>query len=148
MMTGNDGQVTTGLRATTAQAVGWYYLGTIGFLLVDLLFGWNVRITAFENTPLLKYAWYSGLVGCGVLTQVRPQSSSLVALVESSAYLALLLGGILLSFFGVIDAALAGSFDGLPFTPERIINAGVSGFALVGGIYTNPLMKGRIEQRR
>ena len=139
-MTDNDGQLTTGLRATTAQAVGWYYLGTIGFLLVDLLFGWNVRIAALENVPLLKYVWYSGLVGCGVLIQVRPKSSAMVALIESSSNLALLLGGIMLSYYGVIDAALAGTFDSPLFTPERIINSGVSGFALVGGIYANPLM--------
>jgi hypothetical protein len=37
--------------------------------------------------------------------------------------------------------ALAGSFDGVVLTSESIMNAGISGFALVGGIYSNPLMR-------
>ena len=131
----------TGFRAATANAIGWYYLGTIGFLLVDLIFGWNIRVAALEGVPLLKYAWYSGLVGCGVFIRLRPKRSAVVALVESSANLALLLGGIMLTYYGAVDMALAGSFDGIAFTPESIVNAGISGFALVGGIYSNPLMR-------
>ena len=130
-----------GFRGAAAIAIGWYYLGTIGFLLVDLLFGWNVRVAALEGVPLLKFAWYAGLVGCGFYIRARPDRSAVVALVESSTNLALLLGGIMLTYYGAVDLALAGTFDGPLFTPESIINAGINGFALVGGIYSNPLMR-------
>ena len=130
-----------GVRETATQAIGWYYLGTVGFLLIDLIFGWNVRIVALEHAPLIKYGWYSGLIGCGLFIRLRPKHSALVALIESSANLALLLGGIMLTYYGVIDAALAGSFEGPPLTPESMINACISGLAIVGGIYSNPLMK-------
>jgi len=129
-----------GFRAATANAIGWYYFGTIGFLLIDLIFGWNIRVAALESVPLLKYAWYSGLIGCGVFIRLRPDRSAVVALVESSVNLTLLLGGIMLSYYGVVDMALAGSFDGAILAPESIVNAGISGFVLVGGIYSNPLM--------
>jgi hypothetical protein len=129
------------LRAAAANAIGWYYLGTIGFLLVDLLFGWNIRVAALENLPLLKYCWYGGLVGCGLYIRMRPERSAMVALIESSVNLALLLGGIMLTYYSAVDAALAGSFDGVALTPASLVNAGISGFALVGGIYSNPLMR-------
>ena len=130
-----------GLRGTATRAIGWYYLGTVGFLLLDLLFGWNVRIVALEHAPLIKYGWYSGLIGCGVFIHLRPRRAALVALIESSANLALLLGGIMLTYYGVIDAAMAGSFEGPPLTPESLINACISGLVIVGGIYSNPMMK-------
>ncbi|MFC1627911.1 hypothetical protein ACFL3H_02210 [Gemmatimonadota bacterium] len=130
------------MRETAVHAISLYYLGTIGFLLVDLMFGWNIRIAALEHAPLLKYGWYTGLIGCSLIIRLRPQRSALVALVEGSANLFLLLGGIMLTYYGAIDQALAGSFDGINLTPESMINACFSGLVIVGGIYGNPLMKG------
>ncbi len=130
-----------GFRGAAANAISWYYFSTIGFLLVDLIFGWNIRVAALEGTPLLKYTWYSGLLGCGIFIRLRPDRSAVVALVESSTNLAILLGGIMMTYYGAVDMALAGSFDGVALTSESIVNAGISGFALVGGIYSNPLMR-------
>jgi|GEM_PF-665636 len=134
-------------RTAATRALVWYYLGTAGFLALDLVLGWNIRISALENTPVLKFGWYAGLLGCGLIIRRHPECSALVALIESSANLALLLGGIMLTYYGAVDAALAGDFAGSPFTPESILNAGVSGFALIGGIYANPLLANRVTPR-
>jgi hypothetical protein len=73
--------------------IRFYYLATVGFLLLDLLFNINVRVAFLDSNPVLRAVFYAILFTCGALILWRPSWAVVIAAVESLVTLvALILG--------------------------------------------------------
>jgi len=120
---------------TSIRLVTGYYLGTVVFVLLDLVGGWNIRVTGLQGLPVLKYGYYAGCLGAGWLIHRYPRSAPFVALSESTLNLALLMLGFLGTYLRALDAALAGAAGTVTITYGQIINLMLNGGILVAGIY-------------
>jgi len=58
----------------------WYFYITPLFILLDLIFGINVRVSALETMPLYKNLYYGFCILCGVCMYIIPRYSAVVAL--------------------------------------------------------------------
>lgn len=116
-----------------------YYLATPLFVLADAAWGLNVRVAGLEGHPGWKYAYYALCLVSGVLTIARPHLASMVGLAESAGNLCLLIVGVWLSYYGMVDAILTGQPVTNPFTPERITNLLFSGIVFGVSYHRNPL---------
>ena len=138
---GTAGASSTG---TSIRLVVWYYLGTLLFILLDALGGWNVRVTGLQGLPALKYTYYAGCLGAGWLVHRFPRSAPFVALSESTINLAILLVGFLGTYLRALDAAMAGVPGTVMITYGQIINLLLNGGILVTGIYATIYLRSQI----
>lgn len=107
--------------------VAWYYLATPVFLLLDALWGLNVRVVALDDTPVLKYLYYAFCLACGVATSVRPKLTAVVGMTESSVNMGLVVIAIPLAYYRVLWAmAEAQPVVKNPFTAVFFVNLGLS----------------------
>ena len=89
------------------QFIIYYYLSTPLFMLVDIIFGWHIRIPFFEN-DLFEWIYYAGLFVCAVVCYLSPGASPFITLFESSLNFLLLLLGIILPIVMMPGELLAG----------------------------------------
>ncbi len=61
-----------------------YYTITPLFILLDYVWGINVRTVVLDSEPMYKGLYYGFCVLCGVVIYIVPRLSPVVALVESS----------------------------------------------------------------
>lgn len=108
-----------------------YYLATPLFALLDWIFGWNVRAAGLAGQPGLRSVYYVVCTGAGVITALRPSLSRFVGLVESSVNILLLILGVLLPYWAIVNQAGEGVSAALPFTFNRLFNFLISGFMWV-----------------
>ena len=112
-----------------------YYLGSPLFLLMDLWWGIEVRVT-FIPDPGLRFGYYVIISAMGLLTHFRPRSAPWVALGESSLNLVLILLWILLPIYAIPDALAAGGEIGVPYTPNQVlVNGLLAGTFFLLGFY-------------
>jgi hypothetical protein len=120
-----------------------YYCGTPIFLLLDLLFGANIRVTALEYYPVLKYGYYLLCLGCGILTWIVPPLSAVVGLIESSVNILLLILGVLGPYFQLFEQLMSQqTVESVGMTPTLLMNFAISGTIWTISFYRNPLLSG------
>jgi len=102
-----------------------YYLATVIFLLLDLIFQLNVRIAFFENSPVLKASYYAIIFICMALILWRPGWTVRIGAVESLFVLIALILNMGMRTMLVTDAMLEGG-TGFVTMPE-IVNFTISG---------------------
>ena len=104
-----------------------YYLGTAIFLLLDYLFGVNIRLASLDAFPGWRAVYYLVCFGCLGLMMWKPAWTLWVATTESLITLSMLIISMGTRVFTVTDAMLT---SGTGFiTGEEIIN-----FVIAGGI--------------
>ncbi len=113
------------------RIIAAYYWLTPVFWAADALFGWNVRAAALEGHPGWKAVYYLFCLGCGGLLWVRPELTRIVGIVESSFNILLLVLGMLLPYFWLIERIPAGDF---PSADEFTIAKSL-GFLIAGLIW-------------
>ncbi len=106
-----------------------YYWATPLFLLLDLLWGIDVRVSAFIYHPVYKGIYYVFCFVCMAIVVWKPGASALVGLIESSINTAILCVGMMLSVYLMGDLAIEEMESFSPVTGERVIN-----FILAGSI--------------
>ncbi|NQT02878.1 MAG: hypothetical protein HQ580_12695 [Planctomycetes bacterium] len=84
----------------------WYFYITPLFILLDLIFGINVRVSALETMPLYKNLYYGFCILCGICMYIIPRYSAVVALFESSINIMMLVLGIFLPYIRTITALM------------------------------------------
>jgi hypothetical protein len=108
-----------------------YYASTPLLLVLDLVFGVNLRTTFFDGTPWLRITYYALAFGCALAIAKWPTRAGLVGLVESGANIALLVLGVGISYLRVVDAALADQpLADSPLSVEGTLNLIISAGAL------------------
>ena len=106
----------------------WYFYITPGFILLDYTMGINVRVSALDTMPLYKNIYYGFCILCGICVYIIPRYSAVVALLESSINIIMLVLGIYLPYIRIItalmDDALGADFIALQesFNIQPILN--------------------------
>lgn len=114
-----------------------YYLATPLFVLIDFVFGANVRAAGFEGHPVLKYAYYSVCFGCFLLMRRRPSWAPAISLSESVLNLGVLVVSFLGPFYVWMGHAGEGAMTPSPVTMERVISFIFSGSTACVAYYSN-----------
>lgn len=109
--------------------VAIYYWLTPAFWALDVFFGTNVRTAAFEGYSGWKAVYYLFCLGCAVALWLRPVWTRLVGLTESSLNVLVLILGVMVPYFQLIDrlAAREAVIDASPFTIEKALSLLLSG---------------------
>ena len=84
----------------------WYFYITPVFILLDYILGINVRVSALETMPLYKNLYYGFCILCGICMYVIPRYSAVVALLESSINIIMLVLGIILPYIRTVTALM------------------------------------------
>ena len=120
---------------SSRNVVRVYYLATIVFLLLDVVFDINVRIAFLENTPTLRALYYAAIFACMTLMLWRPAWTILIGAVESLVSLVALILNMGMRTMLVTDAMLEGG-TGLITMPE------ITNFMITGSIAYVAFMRG------
>lgn len=102
-----------------------YYLATLVFLALDLVFGLNVRIAFFEGATTLKALYYAVCFGCAGLVLWKPAIAVVVGTFESLFSLVALILNMGIRTLGGTMALAEGGVDFVTF-PE------LANFLIVG----------------
>ncbi len=117
-----------------------YYLATVLFLLLDIMFDVNVRIAFLESHATLRALYYAVIFTCMALILWRAGWTVIISAVESLVLLVALILSMGMRTMLVSDAMLD---DGVGFvTMPEIIN-----FMITGGIAYLAFMRGMKEIR-
>jgi hypothetical protein len=84
----------------------WYFYITPLFILLDYIFGINVRVSALETMPLYKNLYYGFCILCGICMYIIPRYSAVVALFESTINIMMLVLGIYLPYIRTITTLM------------------------------------------
>jgi len=76
----------------------WYYYITPLFILLDYIWGVNVRVNVLDSTPLYKNLYYGFCILCGVGMYIAPRYSAVVALFESTINFTMVVLGIFVPY--------------------------------------------------
>ncbi len=113
-------------RSFSSQSVmRVYYLATVLFLLLDIVFNVNVRIAFLESHATLRALYYAVIFACMVLILWRPGWTVIISAVESLVTLVALILNMGMRTMLVTDAMLEGGV-GFVTMPE-IFNFMISG---------------------
>lgn len=115
-----------------SRFIAYYYWLTPLFWLVDEAFGANLRAAALEGYPFWKAMYYFIGCGCGLLIWKRPAWTKVVGLSEASLNILLLLLGILVPYFRIIEELAAG---GAAIETSSLSPARATGLLLAGLVW-------------
>ncbi len=125
-------------RFSSQGVVRAYYLATIVFLLLDVIFHINVRIAFLEASPTLRALYYAVIFTCMALILWRPAWTVVIGAVESLVSLVALILNMGMRTMLVTDAMLEGG-TGLITMPE------ITNFMITGSIAYVAFMRGMNE---
>jgi hypothetical protein len=118
------------VRAATPGGVWFrrYYLLTPLFIVLDALFGLNIRVPGLAS-PELRYLYYGLCLLCALACYWRNRYSALIAMAESSVNLLILLAVVMFPIVRLGD--LAG---------DTAVDAGISGYTVVNFLLTGGIL--------
>ena len=125
-----------------------YYWATPIFLLLDLFFGIDVRVSAFIYHPTYKVIYYLFCFACMGIVVWRPGLSVVVGLVESSINVFVLCLGMMLSVYLATDLVLENPEGYNPITAGRVINFILSGGMCLTSFYKHMSIMNRRSKSR
>ncbi len=113
-----------------------YYLATILFLLLDVVFNVNVRIAFLEPHVTLRALYYAVIFACMALMLWRPGWTVIISAVESLVTLVALILSMGLRTMIVTDALLEGraAFVTMPEIMNFMITGGIAYLAFMRGM--------------
>jgi len=81
-----------------------YYYMTPAFILLDYLWGINVRVAVLDGMPLYKNLYYGFCILCGVVVCILPWLSAAVALFESIIMIMMTVVGFFLPYVRLLNS--------------------------------------------
>lgn len=121
-----------------------YYLATPLFLLMEALFGMNVRVSIPGDSDALYYLYLAICFACGIGFRNAPFKAALFALFESAVNIFLLVLSVMLPIF--YAPATAESGMNFNFGLQELIHFLIAGAILLIGFQQNPLFKKSFSQ--
>ncbi|MHC4727600.1 MAG: hypothetical protein ACYS17_10280 [Planctomycetota bacterium] len=125
-------QKTTNIDLRNSFVKLYFYITPV-FILIDYIFGINIRVAALDSAPTYKILYYGFCILCGVCIFIIPRYSAVVALFESTINIIMLVVGFFLQYMqtitGMMDDVIGTDFKAVEnsLTFESITN-----FAIVG----------------
>ncbi len=126
---------------STDTLVEWYYLATPLFLLLDIVFGYSIRISALDDSPVLQYGYYGVCFLAGILCFRHEVFSAVFGLFESVLNIFLLIWSIMGPYYAAIQKAAEGEPIDNPMSIDHLANFVIVGPVLLICFYNNPLIK-------
>ena len=120
-----------------------YYLTTPVFLIIDIVWGINIRIPFLNHLSFMKYTYYTIAFACGIYTYKHPQKADIVGLLESSINIGILVIGFMLTYYNLSFTMLDDTTFDNPFTVKAIINFSLSGSIFLISYYRNSWLLNR-----
>ena len=117
------------------QLMRAYYLATALFFLLDITFGVNIRISFFENSPVLKWTYYAMCMGLAGLMSWRPALTVLISVAESLVVVSALTLSMGMRTMRISEAVLEGGFVTIEEVFNFVISGGIAYFAWVRGMH-------------
>ncbi|MEJ2647552.1 MAG: hypothetical protein P8016_03970 [Sedimentisphaerales bacterium] len=111
-----------------------YYSITPAFILLDYIWGINIRVSVLDNYQLYKGLYYGFCILCGVIIFLIPRSSPFVALIESIIILMMIVLGIFMPYIQSLRESfdiLNDDFEKICMTSEHVINFVLAGLIAV-----------------
>lgn len=125
-----------------SRIVAAYYWLTPLFWAADVVFGASFRAAALEGNPAAKTVYYLFCFACGIAIWARPALTGLIGLTEASIQILLLVLGVLLPYFRLIDRLAAGQAG---IAPHPFGLGEALSFLLAGAVLT---ISFRLQARR
>ena len=110
--------------------VSYYLFGSPLFFVADVLFGVSIRAAFLDNEPMLRFLYYALVFVCGLVAARRPEWSGIVGLLESGANIAMLVFGVMLTYYAAVETVAAEGPVGSPFGGTWILNLILSALVL------------------
>ncbi|MDT8303448.1 MAG: hypothetical protein RQ760_18355 [Sedimentisphaerales bacterium] len=76
----------------------WYFYITPLFILLDYIYGINVRVSALDTMPTYKNIYYGFCILCGIGMFITPRYAAIVALFESSINFMMIVLGLFMPY--------------------------------------------------
>lgn len=113
------------------------YLATPLFFLSDLILGASFRAAALDAHPTWKLAYYAFGFAMGLVLLVRPYAAHWVGIADGSLSLFLLILGVFLPYYDLVDTLAAGNMETniAPLSRFAVLNFLLSGGILVFSLY-------------
>lgn len=108
------------------QPLKIYYAATAIFLLLDYLFGINVRVAFLEPWPVWRFLYYLFCFGCLAVMMWKPALTLVVSTVESLLTLSALILHMGVRVMSLSAGVLEKGADGIIYS-EEIMNFMISG---------------------
>lgn len=109
----------------------WFYLLSPFFLLIDIIFGWDLRVSFLDQHTGWKVTYYVFCFGIGVLMWRWNELEPILGLIEGGINLLLLTLSIFIPYYQMIDALSSGSQVDNPLDVATIINYLLTGTFLL-----------------
>ncbi len=113
-----------------------YYTITPLFILLDYVWGINVRAVVLDSEPMYKGLYYGFCVLCGVVIYIVPRLSPVVALVESTIIFMMTVLSVFIPYVqsivqmdNILDADLQyASIVSVPYIVNLVLAGGMAAF--------------------
>jgi hypothetical protein len=129
----------------------WYYLVTPIFIVLDYVWGLNVRISIFDAFPFYKNLYYAVCMACGIGITVVPKFTPIVALIESTINVLLAILALLLPYYQFIahaDDLLNPDMHMIMFDGQSLMNIILAGCIAVLAFNQNSDEVERLIQKK
>ena len=112
-------------------ALLWFYLATPVFVLLDLLFEWDMRVSFMDEHTGWKYLYYLFCLGIGLVMWKLPALEAILGILEGGVNMLLLTLSVMLPYYAAIDTISSGQEVQNPLDNFSIVNYLLSGFFLL-----------------
>ena len=116
------------MKIDKKMALLWFYLATPVFVLLDLIFGWDMRVSFLDEHASWKYLYYLFCLAIGLLMWKQPALEAILGMVEGGVNMLLLTLSVMLPYYASIDLIANGEEIKNPLD-----NFGVLNYLLSGG---------------
>ena len=127
---------------TANRLVRLYYLATPLFMVIDLLWQAPLRV-AFLPDRGVRFAYYGLCLGIGVLMRIRPHTTPLLGILETTVNFVLVLLSILWPIYSAAGVVENGMLPPLLTLPQ-LMNAALSGAMLAVTFHAQQLTLARV----
>ena len=110
----------------------FYYILTPLFLVMERVWGINIRVPLILSSAKLRYAYYGVCFACGLLCYFKEILTPIVTIVESTINIALLCSGFFLTALTMSMEIGEGQINNVP---EALSLKGVLGFVLALAVW-------------
>jgi len=115
--------------------VGYYLLGTLAFIALDLAMGASVRIPGLAEATA-RWGYYAALLGVGAAAFRHPRLAPWIGMGESLVNLVLAFLSILLPIWSLPDVLAAGGEPAQAVAgPRELLGVFLAGMILILGLY-------------
>ena len=125
----------------STRLLQFYYLATPLFIFVGWLFEMNIRVTIPGGSDSQYYIYYGICLVASVLTLKSDLLAALIALLECSVNILLLLLSVLWPLYHLGDQITEGNNGAFVFGTAELVHFGIAGTILAIAFYQNPLLQ-------